>query len=177
MFPNLNPPPSSLPIPTLWVIPVPQPQASSIVHRTWTGNAFHTWYYTCFKKLSEQGDQVRLPGGDFGWKVHGWLGAGLELGCVLSPWSWSCWWPVVILPGAQCHLISVMTLSSEAFIKEGQKITMGSLSLFFVFLFVCVCLLFSTIFTYHRVRKNYNFFHSRIHVKYDYCGKWEKYTD
>ena len=35
VFPILNPPPSSLPIPSLWVVPVYQPQASSIVHRTW----------------------------------------------------------------------------------------------------------------------------------------------
>ena len=27
-----NPPPSSLPIPSLWVIPVHQPQATSIMH-------------------------------------------------------------------------------------------------------------------------------------------------
>ena len=26
-----------------------QPQASSIVHQTWTGNSFHTRYFTCFK--------------------------------------------------------------------------------------------------------------------------------
>ena len=41
MFPILNLPPSSLPIPSLWVVPVLQPQASSIVHRTWTGDSFH----------------------------------------------------------------------------------------------------------------------------------------
>ena len=41
MFPILNPFPSSLPIPSLWVVPVHQLQASSIVHRTWTGDSFH----------------------------------------------------------------------------------------------------------------------------------------
>ena len=51
MFPILNPPPSSLPIPSFWVVPVHQPQASSIVHRTWTGDSFHTWYYTCFNAI------------------------------------------------------------------------------------------------------------------------------
>ena len=50
MFPILNPPPSSLPIPSLWVVPVHQPQASSIMHRTWTGDSFHT-YYTCFNAI------------------------------------------------------------------------------------------------------------------------------
>ena len=46
VFPILNPPPSSLPIPSLWVVPVHQPQASSILHRDWTGDSFHIWYYT-----------------------------------------------------------------------------------------------------------------------------------
>ena len=51
VFPILNPPPSSLPIPPLWVVPVHQPQASSIMHRTWTGDSFHICYYTCFNAI------------------------------------------------------------------------------------------------------------------------------
>ena len=27
------------------------PKQSSIVHRTWTGNSFHTWYFTCFNAI------------------------------------------------------------------------------------------------------------------------------
>ena len=42
VFPILNPPPSCLPIPTPWVVPVHQPQASSIMHRTWTGDSTTT---------------------------------------------------------------------------------------------------------------------------------------
>ena len=48
-----HPEPSSLlphhTIPLL--VPVHQPQASSIVHRTWTGDSFHTWYYSCFNAI------------------------------------------------------------------------------------------------------------------------------
>ena len=51
VFPILNPTPSFLPVPSLWVVPVHQPQASSIVHRTWTGNSFHIWYYSCFNAI------------------------------------------------------------------------------------------------------------------------------
>ena len=34
--------PSSLPVPSLWVVPVHQPQA---------GYSFHIWYYTCFNTI------------------------------------------------------------------------------------------------------------------------------
>ena len=51
VFPILNAPPTSLPEPSLWVIPVHQLQATSIMHWTWTSNSFHVWYYTCFNAI------------------------------------------------------------------------------------------------------------------------------
>ena len=38
-------------LPSLWVVSVQQPQASSFVHWTWTGDSFHLWYYTCFNAI------------------------------------------------------------------------------------------------------------------------------
>ena len=47
---NMIPPQVYMCLPSLWVIPVHQPQASSIMHRTWTGDSFHIWY-TCFNAI------------------------------------------------------------------------------------------------------------------------------
>ena len=51
VFPILNSAPTSLPVPSLWVIPVHQLQASCILHQTWTGDSFLIWYYTCFSAI------------------------------------------------------------------------------------------------------------------------------
>ena len=53
VFPILKPPSTSLPIPSLWVIPVHQPRASCIMHRTWTGGSFLIWYYTLSMPFSQ----------------------------------------------------------------------------------------------------------------------------
>ena len=51
VFPILKPPPTSLPIPSLWVIPVHQPRAHCIMHQIWTDDSFHIWYFTCFNGI------------------------------------------------------------------------------------------------------------------------------
>ena len=43
-IPHPEPPPPSIPGPSLWVIPVHQPQASCIMHQIWTGDLFHILY-------------------------------------------------------------------------------------------------------------------------------------
>ena len=49
--PHPEPPFPSLPVPSLWVISVHQPQASCILHWTWIGDSFLIWYYTCFSAI------------------------------------------------------------------------------------------------------------------------------
>ena len=61
MFPILNSPPTSLPVPSLWVVPVHQPRASCIMHQTWTDDSFHIWYYTCFNTILPNHPPLLLP--------------------------------------------------------------------------------------------------------------------
>ena len=74
----LNPPPTSLPIPSLWVIPVHQPQASCILHRTWIGDSFLIWYYTCFNAILPNHPRLPLPQSPKDCSIH------LCLSCYLA---------------------------------------------------------------------------------------------
>ena len=49
--PHPESPSLPLSVPSLWVVPVHQPQATGIMHQTWTGDSFHIWYYTCFNAI------------------------------------------------------------------------------------------------------------------------------
>ena len=100
MFPILNPPPSSLLIPSLWVVPVHQPQASSIVHQTWTGDSFHTWYYIGFLFLSLK--ILFYPFASLSFLI--WY-LSVKVLCCLIPWSsvfWAAIYSVYTLPGKFC---------------------------------------------------------------------------
>ena len=49
--PHSEPPPTSLSITSLWILPVHKPRAPCIMHQTWTGDSFHIWYFTRFNAI------------------------------------------------------------------------------------------------------------------------------
>ena len=50
------------PSPSLRVFPVHRPWAPCLMHRTWTGDLFHIWWYTCFNAiLSNHPNPCLLP--------------------------------------------------------------------------------------------------------------------
>ena len=68
--PHPEPPPTSLPIPSLWVFPVHQPQASCIPHRTRTGDSFLIWYYACFHAIFPNHPPLPLPQSPKNCSIH-----------------------------------------------------------------------------------------------------------
>ena len=55
---------------SLWVTPVHQPQASCIMHRTWTGDSFHIWYYTRFNAILPNHPTLSLSQSPKDYSVH-----------------------------------------------------------------------------------------------------------
>jgi len=49
--PPSQPPPTSLPIPSLWVVPVHRLWVPCFMHWTWTGYLLHIWQYKCFNAI------------------------------------------------------------------------------------------------------------------------------
>ena len=99
-----HPEPSSLPVPSFWVVPVHQPQASSIIHWTWTGDSFHIWYYTWWHWCIEQ--SFGLCGRGRGWDVFTFF--MLPLLCFTTHPQNTHLWSVVYKTLALDPLIRVM---------------------------------------------------------------------
>ena len=50
-LPILNPSPTSIPTPSLWVVPEHWLWVPCYIHWTCTGHLFHIWYYICFSDI------------------------------------------------------------------------------------------------------------------------------
>ena len=141
MFPILNPPPFSFPVPSLWVFPVHQPQASSIVHQTWTGDLFHIWCYTCSTlawKLPWTEDPGRLQSMGSLRVRHDWVpllslftscigegnGNPLQCSCLENPRDGGAWWAAI--SGVTQSQTRLKQLSSSSSILLSENVNCGS---------------------------------------------------
>jgi len=107
MFPILNPPPTSLLIPSLWDIPVHQPWAFCIIHQTWTGDSFHIRYYTYFSAILPNHPTFALSHRVqktvlyicvtccLAYRVIVGNGTQLQYSCLENPMDGGAWWAAV----------------------------------------------------------------------------------
>ena len=87
------------PIPSLWVIPVHQPQASCVLHRTWTGNSFLIWYYTCFNAILPNHPPLPLPQSPKDCSIHQCLFCCLVYRIIVTIFLnsiYMCWYTVLV---------------------------------------------------------------------------------
>ena len=84
------PPPSPY---HLSVIPVHQPQASCTLYRTWTGDSFLIWYYTCFSAILSNHPTLSLNPHTNGYLIFGKGGKNIQWikDNLFNKWCWENW--------------------------------------------------------------------------------------
>ena len=139
VFPILNPPLSSIPVQSVWVVPVHQPQASSIVHRTWTGDSFHIWYYSCFNAILPSHPTLCLSHRvqktvlyicvSFAVSYTGFRegnGTPLQYSCLENPMDGGAWWAAVHGVAKSWTRLSDFTFTSHFHALEKEMATHSS---------------------------------------------------